>query len=126
MPEDEKRPELRIARTLSAVPIATDAYLSEGWLGMVRLVPSEADFERVFRGQCRFHRDHNWGDPIGMMVNPRFEAGGKDAEFGQYLADAQVADTPRGHAYLEEYDAGVRGDMSIGCLLYTSPSPRDS
>lgn len=91
---------------------ATEAYLPEGWLGLVRLNHQMADFSRVARGQVRYHLDHDWGQPVGIVREVWFD---KDpAPIGRYMAKIDIPEIASSEKYREQRDAGLRGDTSVG------------
>ena len=90
----------------------TEAYLPEGMLGLVRLNHQMTDFSRVDRGQVRYHVDHNWGQPVGRVLSVWFDP--EPAPIGRYMAKIDVPEIKANEVYLEQRDAGLRGDTSVG------------
>lgn len=88
---------------------ATEAYLPEGYLGLVRLNNELADFSRVESKHVRLLLDHDPGRPVGMVIKAWW-----DAEIQRYLYDADVPDRTYNEQYREQYADGVRGDVSVG------------
>lgn len=97
---------------LKDLSFASEVYLPEGWMGMVRLAPPPlADFARAEAGQCRYHLDHDWSRPVGMVQNVWHEESS-----GLYRCDVTVPEieaTPT-RDYLQQREGGLRGDVSVG------------
>ena len=98
---------------LKNLSFASEVYLPEGWMGMVRLAPPPlADFERADAGHCRYHLDHDWSKPVGMLV-PKVRY---DEATGMYRCDVMVPEIEAAATkdYLAQREGGLRGDVSVG------------
>ena len=97
---------------LKDLSFASEVYLPEGWMGMVRLAPPPlADFARAEAGQCRYHLDHDWSKPVGMVQQVRH-----DESSGMYRCDVMVPEIEATATkdYLSQREGGLRGDVSVG------------
>ena len=97
---------------LPGLSFASEVYLPEGWMGMVRLAPPPlADFTRAMEGHCRYHLDHDWSKPVGMVRNVRHEASS-----GLYRCDVDVPEIEAAPTrdYLAQHAGELRGDVSVG------------
>ena len=88
---------------------ATEAYLPEGYLGLVRLVHEGMDSSRVDSRHVRLLLDHDPGRPVGTVTRVWW-----DASTEKYRFDADVPDAAYNEWYRMQYADGVRGDISVG------------
>lgn len=88
---------------------ATEAYLPEGWLGLVRLDHNHMDASRVESGHVRLLLDHDPGKPMGKVLRVWW-----DESTSKYRYDADVPDAPYSETYRQQYADKVRGDISVG------------
>lgn len=97
---------------LKDLPIASEAYLPEGWMGMVRLAPPPlANFARVDSAQCRYHLDHDWSKPVGMLTSIRHDEAGNVYRCNVTVPEIEATATKD---YLAQREGGLRGDVSVG------------
>ena len=97
---------------LKDLSFASEVYLPEGWMGMVRLAPPPlADFARVDAGQCRYHLDHDWSKPVGKVLKAWH-----DESSGMYRCDVDIPEIEATATkdYLAQREGGLRGDVSVG------------
>ena len=104
---------------LKDLSFASEAYLPEGWMGMVRLAPPPlADFARVEASQCRYHLDHDWSKPVGHAdVDHEARPASTGARSGNvYRCNVTVPeiDATATKDYLAQREGGLRGDVSVG------------
>ena len=91
---------------------ATQAYIEEGWLGLVSLRADKADYSRVTSGQVRYHTDHDWSNPVGMVNEVWFDPEPKPD--GRFMCKVDIKEIPSTETFRQQRDAGLRGDTSVG------------
>ena len=97
---------------LKDLSIASEAYLPEGWMGKVRLAPPPlANFARVESSQCRYHLDHDWGKPVGMLMSIRHDEANNVYRCNVNVPEIDATPTKD---YLAQREGGLRGDVSVG------------
>ena len=97
---------------LTNLPIASEVYLPEGWMGMVRLAPPPlADFARVESSQCRYHLDHDWSKPVGMLTSIWHDEASNKYRCNVHVPEIEATATKD---YLAQREGGLRGDVSVG------------
>ena len=97
---------------LTNLPIASEAYLPEGWMGMVRLAPPPlGNFARVESSQCRYHLDHDWSKPVGMLTSIWHDEASSKYRCNVTVPEIEATATKD---YLAQREGGLRGDVSVG------------
>ena len=51
---------------------ASESYVDDGW-GLVRLVSTGMNKRRVDAGAMRYHVDHDWTKPVGIIDDLRYD-----------------------------------------------------
>ena len=66
---------------------------------------------------------HKWSLLLTVLLDVAGTAGTIAIYYFIYKVIEEIADK---HAVIDDIDKSVLASMCIGCLLYTSPSPRDT
>ena len=95
---------------ITYIPISGSAasaqYVDDGW-GLVALTPAGMDTARINANALRYHVDHDWRKPVGIVDTFVYAD-------GLYNYTVRIPEIAANATYREERAAGLRGMNSIG------------